>query len=128
MEKEKFNNHTHLYFIRDRLSKTAETAVIQAMNDAVAVRGFQAFLQADDKRREEANQPLIGRIERELVHICELDENNVPITYIQDEFIYNYTGYEHDVRSYRVVTTGDKVENYLEEVRNGLRGEEDGNI
>lgn len=110
MEKQNFN--THLYFIRDRLSGAAETAVIQALNDAVAVRGFQAFLIENDKQREAQNLPLIGRIERELVHICALDENNHVL--FEEGFTDN---------SYRVVCNGENVENYLNEVRNGLREE-----
>lgn len=112
MEKENFET-THLYFIRDRLSKTPETAVIQSLNDATAVRGFEAFLKADDLRREEQKQPLIGRVERELVHICGMDKDNHVL--ISDDNL--------DMNGYRVVTTGDKVEDYLEEVRNGLRSE-----
>lgn len=115
MEKQNFN--THLYFIRDRLSGAAETAVIQALNDAVAVRGFQQFLVENDKQREAQNMPLIGRIERELVHICALDENNHVICATEDHIAC--VGL-HEI-DYRVVCNGENVENYLEEVRNGLR-------
>lgn len=115
MEKENFRG-THLYFIRDRLSGAPETAVIQALSDGVAARGFQAFLEADDERRKEQKQPLIGRIERELVHICALDEDN--------HVLPGCTEGMND-SSYRVVCTGEAVCNYLEELRNGLRGEED---
>lgn len=120
MEKEEFEC-THLYYIRDRLSKTPETAVIQSLNDATAVRGFEAFLKADDLRRDEQKVPKISPIERELVHICALDKDNHVLS-VSDE---NY-----DLFSYRVVTSGDKVQSYLDEVHNGLReGEEsDGNI
>ena len=127
MEKEEFEC-THLYFIRDRLSKTPETAVIQSLNDATAVRGFEAFLKADDLRRDEQKVPKISPVERELVHICALDKDNRII--ISDEtWLYGRDG-SLDSRDYRVVTSGDKVESYLEEVRNGLRegGESDGNI
>lgn len=112
---EKRNFETHLYFIRDRLSGVAETAVIQALNDAVAVRGFQTFLSENDKQREAQKMPLIGRIERELVHICALDENNNVLP-VLDGFTEN---------SYRVVCNGENVENYLNEIRNGLREEEE---
>lgn len=106
-------NGTHLYFIRDRLSKTPETAVIQSINDAVAVRGFKAFLLSDDKRRIEQNLPLIGAIERELVHICALDENNhvLPEGDLMSE------------NSYRVVCNGETIDDYLKEVTESLRGE-----
>lgn len=109
----KFN--THLYFIRDRLSKAAETAVIQSLDDNVAVRGFEAFLKADEIRRQENKMPSIAPIERELVHICALDENNHVLP-SEGDFTQN---------SYRVVCTGDKVPSFLEEVRNKLRGDED---
>lgn len=120
MEKEEFEC-THLYFIRDRLSKTPETAVIQSLNDATAVRGFEAFLKADDLRREEQKVPKISPVERELVHICALDKDNHVLPVL--------TG-DYDINAYRVVTSGDKVQSYLDEVHNGLRqgDESDGNI
>lgn len=98
---------TNLYFIRDRLSKVPETAIIQSMNDTVAVRGFQQFLTSNDKYREDNKLPKIQPFERELVHVCELDsENHI----VQD--------------NYYVVTRGDRVDDYLKEVLDGLREEE----
>ena len=109
---EKFNG-THLYFIRDRLSSKPETAVIQSLNDAVAVRGFKSFLLADDKRRTEQNVPLLSPLERELVHICALDEDNHVLPLGADFSEFNF----------RVVCNGENVDDYLKEITESLRGE-----
>lgn len=106
----KENFSTHLYFIRDRLSGVPITSVIQSLNDTVAVRGFISFMKAREKASEEAEQPAIGRLEYELVHVCELDNNY-------------HVVFGSDLSDYRVVTRGDRAEEYLEESLNGLRGE-----
>lgn len=98
---------TNLYFIRDRLSKVPETAVIQSLNDTVAVRGFQQFLLSNDKYREEQKLSKIQPFERELVHICELDSENKILS-----------------SDYYVVTRGDRIDDYMKDVLDGLREEE----
>lgn len=116
MEKE--NSNTHLYFIRDRLSGAPETPVIQSLNDAVAARGFQHYLASNAEARKKQGLDEIAGIERELVHICELDVNNRVITATEDHIM---TDGSHEI-DYRVVCNGETVVNYLEELRNGLRG------
>lgn len=114
MEKDNFS--THLYFIRDRLSKAPETAVIQSVNDAVAVRGFSEYLKANAQMRKEKGLAEIHPVERELVHICSLDEANHVIVGFKD-------GIAED--DYRVVCRGDTVNDYLNDIREGLRGDEE---
>lgn len=105
------NFNTHLYFIRDRLSGVPVTSVIQSLNDTVAVRGFISFMKSQEKASREAERPVVGRIEYELIHVCELDGSY---------HVLDGSG----LSAYRVVTRGDAAEDYLAESLSGLRGDE----
>lgn len=107
----KENFSTHLYFIRDRLSGVPITSVIQSLNDTVAVRGFISFMSTKEKASKEAGQPEIGRIEYELVHVCELDN------------LYHVMSL-NEYSDYRIVCRGDHAEDFLNDSLNGLRSED----
>lgn len=101
------NFNTHLYFIRDRLSCTPITSVIQSLNDLSACRGFKAFIDSTTKDCQEHNKPVINPLEYELIHICELDSDNRIVNFSDDDFTES---------SYRKVCSGDTVENLIDDL------------
>lgn len=109
------NFNTHLYFIRDRLSKAPLTSVIQSLNDLSSARGFKAFLEANKRNSEEKNEPVIGEKEFELIHICCLNQDNKIIP-SNDDF---------DENSYRKVCSGDTVDDLINDLISKIDESED---